>query len=217
MSTSTAPTFLSLSQRAGYNADQFRAAIQQAIYGLRVAMPCIVQSFDPVKQTVKVLPTVMEKVLQNKDGIPTPTDLQWTRPFGDIPVLMPSGGPFVLTFPIQTGDECLVIFADMCIDSWWQSGGINNSQLDKRRHDLSDGFAIIGPRSIPKAIGSYNTTEPELRTADGSIKLAFTATGFKVTGTLEVTGGVTLDSTLMVTGDATLSGPDNLVNGYTKP
>lgn len=61
----------------------------------------------------------------------------------DVPVVMPRAGGYSLVFVPKVGDECLVVFADMCIDAWWQSGGVQ-PQADKRRHDLSDGFAIMG-------------------------------------------------------------------------
>jgi hypothetical protein len=54
-------------------------------------------------------------------------------------------------FPIQQGDECLVVFADFNIDAWHYAGG-QQTPLDKRRHDISDGFAIVGPNSLAKAI-----------------------------------------------------------------
>ena len=36
--------------------------------------------------------------------------------------------------------------ADRCIDAWMQSGGVQNP-MTGRRHDLSDGFALVGFRS----------------------------------------------------------------------
>jgi hypothetical protein len=185
-------TGISASQRAGYNADQFRTAIQQALYGLRVAMPCIIQEFDADTQTVSVIPAIMEKVLQNQSistpngsaSIPTPTDLPWMRPFGKIPLILPGGGNFILTTPVAAGDECLVVFGDMCIDQWWQAGGTNNVQLDKRRHDLSDGFAILKTWSQQNLIEGYNQFEAELRTLDGSVKMVLGTSGIVFKGDL---------------------------------
>lgn len=64
---------------------------------------------------------------------------------------MPRAGGFVLAFVPKKGDECLVIFADMCIDGWWQAGKVQN-QAEVRRHDLSDGFAIFGTWSQKRLI-----------------------------------------------------------------
>ncbi|MDR8345712.1 hypothetical protein FPK41_22485, partial [Acinetobacter baumannii] len=60
----------------------------------------------------------------------------------DVPVVFPRGGGCTLTFPVKPGDECLVIFADRCIDFWWQSGGIQEP-VDERMHDFSDAFCIV--------------------------------------------------------------------------
>ena len=54
----------------------------------------------------------------------------------------------MLAFVPKPGDECLVVFADGCIDSWWADGGVQD-QDDLRRHDLSDGFAVFAPWSQP--------------------------------------------------------------------
>jgi hypothetical protein len=173
----------------GLNADQFRM-LKQLLYALRTAMPCIVQSFDSATQTVTVLPAVMEKMYTNQGGFQAATDIPWDKPFGKIPVVFPKAGGLALTMPVQAGDECLVVFADMCIDQWWQAGGANNVQIEKRRHDLSDGFAIMGVWSQPNLISDYNTSAAELRTLDGSVKLALSDSGVAITGTLSVSGTV---------------------------
>lgn len=125
---------------------------------LRVAAPGIIQSFDSVKQTVKVQICIREKISLGGEpyadvAIPV---------LEDIPIFMPRAGNFVLTMPVTAGDECLVIFGDNCIDGWWQSGGVQN-QLDRRRHDLSDGFAIIGVWSQPEVISDYSVDSARLR------------------------------------------------------
>jgi hypothetical protein len=73
----------------------------------------------------------------------------------DCPIVWAGGGGATLTFPItagteQTGDEALVIIASRAIDSWWYHGGIQNP-VSLRMHDLSDGFAIIGLKSLPRS------------------------------------------------------------------
>lgn len=117
------------------------AAIQAMGFDIRVAIPGIVDSWDKDTQTVKVRPAIRE-ILSN-GGKETEQEIPLLV---DVPVVFPCAGGadgYVMTITPAKGDECLVVFADMCIDAWWQSGGVQ-SQADKRRHDLSDGFAIIG-------------------------------------------------------------------------
>lgn len=189
-------SFLSLAQRLGLNADQFDVFVKQMLAKTRVALPCIVQAFDQDTQTVSVIPAVMEKVYQNIDGVPTPSDLKWDKPFGRIPVIFPRAGDFSLTMPVQPGDECLVIFADYCTDQWCQSGGPNNAQMELRRHDLSDGFAILGPWSQPRKLDNYNTSSAELRTADGTVKITLGSTSITITGATTLTGNFTINGSL---------------------
>lgn len=173
---STPLSSLSVPQRLADPNDTFRMKMSQILCDLRVALPCVVQNFYPDKMTVDVQIAVMEKLNVNTGGVPVATDVPIGGPNGilvDVPVLIPGGGGFYLTFPIQPGDECLVIFADMCYNAWWQNGGTANSQEFKRRHDLSDGFALFMPRSQPEVIDSYNPDAMELRNADGSCKIQF--------------------------------------------
>lgn len=110
---------------------------------IRCATPAIVQEYNSVERTIKAQPTIME-IVQDDFGKsvyhPLPLLL-------DVPVMFPSAGGFQITFPINVGDECLVHFSDRCIDAWWQNGGIQ-SQAEIRMHDLSDGFAVFGPKSL---------------------------------------------------------------------
>lgn len=179
---SSAPlSYLNLAQRLGLNADQFRKIIYQALCDARFAIPCIVQSFDPVKQTITALPAICDKMNVPTNGVPVATDVPVMQPFTDLPICIPRAGNVAITLPVQAGDECLVIFSDMCINSWWQNGGANNAQEFKRRHDLSDGIAILGPWSQPNVLQNYNTQAVEMRTEDGTVKLALGPNGIAIT------------------------------------
>lgn len=143
--------------------EMYHTMAKDAATNLRVAMPGIIQSYDESSQTVTVQPAIRENVRLN--GNVTDTEMPLLV---DVPVYFPSGGGYSLTFPVVAGDECLVVFADSCIDAWWQSGGVQG-QLDKRRHDLSDGFAFVGFKSQSNAVpaGSGTTLQGGL----GSINL----------------------------------------------
>ncbi|WP_419877664.1 Gp138 family membrane-puncturing spike protein [Brevibacillus centrosporus] len=130
---------------------------------LRVCVPGIIQEFDPTSQTATVKVAIREQVRQEN------LEYKWTEipQLLDVPVVFPRGGGYVLTFPVKQGDECLVIFSDMCIDAWFSLGGIQN-QIEKRRHDLSDAIAIPGLWSQPKVLKDYSTKHVELRSEDRS-------------------------------------------------
>jgi len=130
---------------------------------LRVSIPGIVQSFDPIEQTVTVQPAIRERIVDG-EGTVNMVNLPLLL---DVPVVLLRAGGFVLTMPVVPGDECLVIFSDSCIDSWWSQGGVQ-VQAEKRRHDLSDGFAIMGTWSQPRRIVNYSTNSSQLRSEEGT-------------------------------------------------
>jgi hypothetical protein len=152
--------------------DDINAAVLAALTGWQAetwsAMPARILSYDATKETVSAEITIKCKVVKPDNSV----EWQTISPCVDCPVIFPSGGGFTLTFPIAVGDECLLIFASRCIDAWWQSGGVQQ-QVDIRMHDLSDGFALIGPRSIPRVHSPHPRTDRvELRSDDRSAYIA---------------------------------------------
>jgi len=160
---------------------------------LRVALPGIIQSFDPDAVTAVVQPAI-RYIERDNDGNKVTQDYPLLV---DVPVVFPRGGGCTLTFPVKEGDECLVIFADRCIDFWWQSGGIQEP-VDGRMHDLSDAFCIVGPQSQARKISGISTTTAQLRTDDG-------------TAFIEVAAGG--DITATTAGNATINAPEIVLNG----
>lgn len=186
-------------------------AMLAAFRGLKAeiwnAMPGIIQSFDPSKQTVVVQPAI--KALW-RDPVGEQT---WqTMPLClDVPVVFPGGGGCTMTFPLVEGDECLLVFASRCIDAWWQSGGIG-VQAELRMHDLSDGFCIPGPRSQPRVLSGISTSALQIRSDDGS---AFVEVGVAAPHAINVqTGGdvtvqapnISLTGNVVITGDLAVDG-----------
>lgn len=159
--------------------EQADAQLAQAIMSaMRVSMPGIIQSFNPDAVTAVVQPAI-KGAEQDESGSEVSVNLPLLV---DVPVVFPRGGGCTLTFPVKAGDECLVIFADRCIDFWWQSGGIQEP-VDERMHDLSDAFCIVGPQSQAKKIGGISTSAVELRSDDGETKLSLNPASGSINGT----------------------------------
>lgn len=143
---------------------------QQA--GMWTALPAIINGFDPVAMTVSCTPSI-QGIITDRDGVMSHVTI---TQLVDVPVVFPRGGGFSLTFPITSGDECLVVFSSRCIDGWWQSGQIA-PQTDRRMHDLSDGFALVGPYSQVKRISNVSTGSVQLRSDDGNTYVEVTHDG----------------------------------------
>ena len=142
---------------------------------IKVAMPGIILSFDPDAVTAVVQPGIRCSQ-RNNDGAVTTSEYPQLV---DVPVVFPRGGGCTLTFPVNPGDECLLVFSDRCIDFWWQNGGVQEA-VDPRQHDLSDAFAIVGPQSQAKKISSISTTAAQFRSDDGSTYLEINPTTKKI-------------------------------------
>lgn len=152
----------SVSERLGQQEELYRKIIDNIMFRLHVAMPGIIQSFDAAKQTVTVQPCIMERI--NIDGVLSQQRLPLIV---DVPIILPRSGGFSITVPISQGDECLLIFADSCIDAWWSAGGIQD-QMFRRRHDLSDAFAILAPWSQQRVLENYSIDSAQIRNNDGT-------------------------------------------------
>ena len=164
--------------RSGDLAETFKSERETTKNQIRVALPGIVQSFDPDAVTAVVQPAI-RSVEKDNDG----NRITKNYPLlVDVPVVFPRGGGCTLTFPVKAGDECLVIFADRCIDFWWQNGGVQEP-VDDRVHDLSDAFCIVGPQSQAKKIGGISTSAVELRSDDGETKLSLNPAIGAINGT----------------------------------
>lgn len=137
---------------------QMRATQQ----GIWTALPGYVTKFDRLTRTCEVQPTIKVLVLDEK-GKQTWVQLPVLV---DCPIVYPTGGGYTLTFPLAVGDEVLVVFSSRCIDSWFQSGGVQ-VQSELRMHDLSDGFVIPGPQSIGSITTNVSDTDVQLRSNDG--------------------------------------------------
>ncbi|HAW2832189.1 TPA: translation initiation factor IF-2 [Escherichia coli] len=200
---------VSLSARLGSQEQADTSLIGAVMSALRVAMPGIVQSFDPDAVTAVVQPAIRGQE-PSPDGGSQSTVLPLLV---DVPVLFPRGGGCTLTFPVSAGDECLVVFADRCIDFWWQNGGIQEP-VDTRLHDLSDAFCIVGPQSQAEKISGISTDAVQLRTDDGTsfIELSrgggvtITSTQVTINGPVSINGDTQVDGCVTSTGDQVAAG-----------
>ena len=117
-----------------YLSPQEREALKQEIFSvLHCALPGNVVSFDAERQTAEIQPAVKLGSLL----FPVLTD---------VPVFMP------VPFDVHAGDACLVVFADVNIDDWFETG-VPQAPGSTRTHSLSDGFAFIGFRTLGKQGG----------------------------------------------------------------
>jgi len=153
-----------------------------------------------------------------------------------IPVHMPKGGIFRITFPVEPGDTCLLVFSQTGYDHWLYSDKDVAGQIEKepaqhlyRHHNRNDAFCIVGFETLPRVLTDYNPEDLEVRNTtntqvvrlkkNGDIELE-TSTGISLTsesitlnGTTTINGPTTINDTLDVTSLTSLSGGLDVTGG----
>ena len=174
-----------------------RTAMDGRLAGLWTTVPGIVDSINS-DGTANVQPTTQGLVL-------TPSGKeQWINMplLLNCPILRDGGGGWVITFPVQAGDEVVVFCASRCITNWFQKGGIQ-TQASLRMHSLSDGFVFCGPKSLPNKIPNISQSSTQLRSLDGTQYLEL-ATGGVIN--IVAPGGVHVTGPVIATGEGTFNG-----------
>lgn len=116
-----------------------RDAIASGLAGLRVSLPGKIVKFDAPSQTAQV-----------QVG---PGDLPI---ISAVPVVFDGGGGYAVTFPVQAGDPCLLVFTDVSLDEW--ASGVDGVPTDPRAHALMDCVAILGVRSDKTKLTDFDTS-----------------------------------------------------------
>lgn len=150
-----------------------RIALDNFQAGIWTAMPGVIQSVNFLEMTCEVQPSIQGTLIDD-NGQNQNVDYPLLV---DVPIVFPSSKGFLITFPLSAGDEVLVVFASRCIDSWWQSGGVKNRPMEFRMHDLSDGFAIPGPRSKVHLADSISSSDLQIRNNAGDVFFSVKANG----------------------------------------
>lgn len=154
--------------------DTMMIAIGQALSNTHTAT--IGKVISVGEKTIDVQPVINRVV--NGESIELPV-------FKKVPPIFLGGGASSLTMPIAEGDYALLIFTERCYDRWW-NGQDNQSPLELRMHDYSDGFALVG-------------LQPE-------------SSALSIPGDMTITGDLIIDGNMTITGDLIIDG--NLtVNG----
>jgi hypothetical protein len=112
----------------------------------------VVVDYDKEKRTATV-----RSAIKRKQG-----DKETQRPnVYTVPVVFPSSSAFTLEFPIQEGDDVLLVFSQRNLDNW-KEGGPGHAPPNNRKFNYGDAIAIPSPFS---AVKSKPTTKLEITDA----------------------------------------------------
>jgi hypothetical protein len=133
-------------------------------------MPGTVVDFDPLTQTASVQISFLRKI----DGGGVDELGQVVDKYLPYPILRKcpligmsgSGGGF--SFPVNPGDNCMVMFCDRDIDGWWTTGQTAAPNSD-RMHDLNDAFIMVGANPLTNVLEQYAVDGPTIFNGDVSV------------------------------------------------
>ena len=138
-------------------------------YSLNCHRVGVIEAFYPETQTADIK-MVDKGVQQFEDG----EKLIDLPPLINCPVIISKGINGGLTFPINSGDTCLIIFNDRDLDNWLIDG-LTQRPNTLRSHDFSDAIALVGLRNQINQITDYNNEETKLNYLDNKITINITS------------------------------------------
>lgn len=141
--------------------DIIKAALENKLAGVHVALPARIEKYDAAKQQANVKPLIKYEYQDGTaDSLPV---------INNVPIVWPGSTKGVLSFPITAGDTVLLVFSERSLDVWKSKGG-EVEPLDRRKHDISDAIAIPGLFSFANVPGKADSSSAVF--SFGSAKLA---------------------------------------------
>lgn len=129
-----------------------------------------IETFNPLTQTAQVSINYTKTFLENDSVGSTSIVTQDYALILDCPCIVMGGGGGYLSFPISSGDECLVCFNDRDMDNWF-AGSSSSAPASGRLHAFTDALAIVGVRSMGNVIASYSDDSVVLNYLDNQIEI----------------------------------------------
>jgi len=117
--------------------------------------------------------------------------------FTQVPPMFMQGGGSYTAHPIAVGDYALLIFTERCFDNWYNDID-NETPLEHRMHDYSDGFAIVGVNPLGSAI--------EIPTRTTQIGDTLQEGNYEHEGNRDQDGNSTINGNLLVNGNFDVNG-----------
>lgn len=169
--------------------DNIIRVMKQQIGCIHTAMPGTIVSFDASTCLATVKPTLVFYVADQRR-------LEYPLITG-VPVFMPHAGNAQITYPVKSGDQCLIVFSERSLDEWIGKGSEDNH--DPRQYDLTDGFCFVG-------------MHPAQSISPDNVELINNGTLVSITpaNTVNIIGNVNIKGNVNVQGNYTCSGTSRM-------
>ena len=135
-------------------ADLIQIIVDHNLESLFTGLPAKIIKYDPTSQKATVQSLIKRRDRDAddnaKDGLKDMALIQ------GVPVIFPSAGNGILSFPVKVGDTVLLVYCARSTDNFVYSDGTTPvDPKDFRFHDYNDCFAIPGLYPFKKALGSH--------------------------------------------------------------
>ena len=155
--------------------DAIKAAIDYKLNNVHTALPASIISYDYTTQKASVQPLLNKSWTSGSNVNPAnnnaANELSTPMPVLDnVPVIFPRAGGGGLTFPVVSGDTCLLVFIERSTDLWLTVGG-QVTPDDNRKFDLSDAVAIMGLFPFTQTSTADNNTDMVLTYAGSLLRI----------------------------------------------
>ncbi|GHU52652.1 hypothetical protein AGMMS49975_08900 [Clostridia bacterium] len=124
-------------------AQEVKNSAVEILNGVHTAIPGKIVKYDPAKCEAEVLPYCKIKK-------PNGEFLDYPQ-LNHVPVLFQQscGQDFTIVYPVNPGDECLILAQEQTLDIWRGAGASSDNSL---RFDLTNAIAIIGLYAKPQKL-----------------------------------------------------------------
>lgn len=171
------------------------AAVSNAAQQINCMRIATVVEFYPENLTVQVKLADKKLIGLNPDGS------QILEEYPPVYAKVCYCNPFC-TFPLTKGMECILLFNDRELETWFINGG-SNIQAYPRMHDLTDAVAIVGIRSLPMMIKIltdclhlfYGQSDIQIRNESITVNTA----ALNINGNVSQTGDTAQEGTITAT------------------
>lgn len=152
---------------------------KKAISEVHTAVPATITEFDVSTGLATVQPKAKFKK-PNKQTIDYPE-------ISGVPIVFPQSQNVSIAFPIQPGDDCLLVFSEKALD-YWQYGKETDTDLN---FDLSNAIAIPNISTTPNPAMTEACKGNAAVVMAGGVTLRVQGDGVHIEGNLSVSGNIT--------------------------
>ncbi|OAJ35358.1 Gp138 family membrane-puncturing spike protein [Piscirickettsia salmonis] len=122
------------------------AALESRLCDVHTSIPGRIASYDAKTQKANIQPVIKKKLRDGRSfSMPVITD---------IPVMFPSAGGGLLSFPAKQGDTGLLFFCERSIDQWMTGNNDEAEPLGNHKHNYTDAVFIPGLYPYSKTLNA---------------------------------------------------------------